>query len=104
MTEYGEYSVTKSYDALQGRQERMKKVSLVWNSVMMPRHRFIVWLVYQERLLTKARFQKLNMLHGDNKCNICAGNKVETQMYLFVECAWTKAVQQALYSWSGIAF
>ncbi|KAK4737698.1 hypothetical protein R3W88_001395 [Solanum pinnatisectum] len=56
---------------------------------MMSRHRFIVWLAYQNRLLTKERLQKLNMLIGDD---LCVDEQVETQQHLFVECAWTRQV------------
>ncbi|KAH0741406.1 hypothetical protein KY290_034449 [Solanum tuberosum] len=42
LTANGEYSVTKSYNVLIGRRERMQEADLVWNSIMMPRHRFIV--------------------------------------------------------------
>lgn len=82
----------------------MQEADLVWNSIMMPRHRFIVWLAYQNRLLTKERLQKLNMLIGDEKCNLCVDEQVETQQHLFVECAWTREVQKALFRWSGIPF
>ena len=30
--------------------------------------------------------------------------QVETQQHLFVECAWTREVQKALFRWSGIPF
>ncbi|WMV08827.1 hypothetical protein MTR67_002212 [Solanum verrucosum] len=104
LTANEEYSVTQSYNALIGRHERMQEADLVWNSIMMPRHRFIVWLAYQNRLLTKERLQRLNMLAGDEKCNLCVNDQVETQQYLFADCTWTRGVQQALARWSGISF
>lgn len=41
-TSYGEYSVAKSYNRLIGRQQKMQEADLVCNSLMMPRHPFIV--------------------------------------------------------------
>ena len=46
LTASGEYSFTKSYNALIGRRQRMQATDVVWNSIMMPKHRFIVWLAY----------------------------------------------------------
>jgi len=44
------------------------------------------------------------MLAGDEKCNLCVDDQVETQQHLFVDCTWTRGVQQALARWSGISF
>ncbi|KAH0645650.1 hypothetical protein KY285_033693 [Solanum tuberosum] len=38
------------------------------------------------------------------KIALVSWDKVETQQHLFVECAWTREVQKALFRWSGIPF
>lgn len=65
-------------------------------------HRFIVWVAYQDRLLTKARLQRLNMLTGDEKYSLCVDDQVVAQKHLFVNCAWAREVQQALYCCLGV--
>lgn len=79
LTRNGAYSMSTSYNVLLGRQVKFKEAELVWNSIMMPRHRFIVWLAYHDRLLTKARLHRLNMPNEDDKCGLCEANNPETQ-------------------------
>lgn len=102
LTRNDTYSVSYSYNAMIGRQSKCREADLIWNSIMMPRHRFIVWLAYQERLLTKARLLRLNLPIEDDKCGLCDADQLESQQHLFAECDWVKEVKQALQGWSGL--
>ncbi|KAK4726637.1 hypothetical protein R3W88_031554 [Solanum pinnatisectum] len=75
---------------------------MIWNSLMLPRHRFIIWLANQEKLLTKERMIRLQMPIEDDKCCLCGESKLETQVHLFAECTWTTKVKAALETWSSI--
>ncbi|WMV37191.1 hypothetical protein MTR67_030576 [Solanum verrucosum] len=64
----------------------------------------LVEKIINRRFLMGMLNQRLNMLAGDEKCNLCVDDQVETQQQLFVDCTWTRGVQQALARWSGISF
>lgn len=55
LTTKGEYSVSRSYLTLLGNPTKMSVANLVWSAIMLPKQRVILWLAYQERLLTKER-------------------------------------------------
>ncbi|WMV57688.1 hypothetical protein MTR67_051073 [Solanum verrucosum] len=98
----GAYNVSCSYNQLLGRQLKLPVADLIWNSLMLPRHRFIIWLANQEKQLTKERMIRLQMPIEDDKCCLCGESKLETQVHLFAECTWTTKVKEALETWSGI--
>lgn len=54
-----EYLVTKSYNTMLTNLERLKEADLIWTKAMQPKHRFIIWLTNQNKLLTKDRLQRL---------------------------------------------
>lgn len=45
---YGAYNVSCSYNQLLGRQLKLPVADLIWNSLMLPRHRFIIWLANRD--------------------------------------------------------
>ncbi|XP_060185828.1 uncharacterized protein LOC132615281 [Lycium barbarum] len=104
LTENGEYSVLKSYNALLGRHAKIPEAALVWNSIMVPRHRFIVWLADQERLLTKDRLTKMHIHDDDESCGLCSNAQMETHRHIFANCAWFKELRDAVVNWSGISY
>ncbi|XP_070048614.1 uncharacterized protein [Nicotiana tomentosiformis] len=96
LTINGAYSVSRSYISLLGSMEKMLEADLVWNNIMLPRHRFIVWLANQEKLLTKERLIRVHIPVDDGMCCLCDENKVESQLHLFIECSWTVKLQDEL--------
>lgn len=82
--------------------ERLKEVDLIWSKAMQPKHRFIVWLANQNKVLTKKRLQRLHIPVADNICYLCDEGKAKNPQHLFVECAWISEVRQGLSNWSGI--
>jgi len=61
-----------------GTLERVKQSDLVWSSILLARHRFILWLVTKDRRLTKERMNKLHIPVDDTTCCMCDDNKVES--------------------------
>lgn len=57
----GRYSVTSSYNAMLGDLHKLEAADLILNSITLPRHKIIIWLANQERLLTKERLAKLQI-------------------------------------------
>ncbi|KAM3219263.1 hypothetical protein P3L10_023794 [Capsicum annuum] len=83
----------------------MRVAELIWTSVALPKHRFIVWLEVQGRLLTRERNKRLN-IPADNAnadCCLCEANEIETKIHLFVECSWIWEVWHKVNQWTGVA-
>ncbi|XP_049360745.1 uncharacterized protein LOC125825449 [Solanum verrucosum] len=99
VTKCGTYSVTRRYNVLIGAQTRLWEANLIWTKIMQPKHRFIVWLANQNRLLTKSRMMRLNIHVEDTKCCLCLAGVVETPQHLFSECEWITAVRHGLANW-----
>lgn len=102
LTPTGSYSVSQSYQALLGTMPKMQEADLIWNVIMLSKQRIIVWLAYQERLLTRERLIHLNIPIDTNQCCLCEEDKEETQLHLFAECSWISEVGSRLSSWLGI--
>lgn len=102
LTASGNYSITKGYLDLVGEHAKMEIAGLVWNSVSLPRHRFVMWLAVHDRLLTKARLQHLHMHVEIVACCLCQQAQVETSRNLFVDCAYAKSVRDEVILWSNI--
>lgn len=104
LTGNGEYSVFKRYNALLGRHQRLQEVDLIWCNIMVPRHRFILWLANQGKSLTKERPRRLNIHVDDDQCGLCPDSQLETHIHLFSDCRWIKEVKEALSRWTGVPF
>ncbi|WMV36747.1 hypothetical protein MTR67_030132, partial [Solanum verrucosum] len=75
---------------------------LVWTVVAQPKHRFILWLAEQRRLLTKERLANMHIRVEDGICCLCDGQQIETTMHLFVECDWFKQVSLKILTWADV--
>ena len=78
LTGTGKFSITSAYNELKGDKEKLEIAELIWNSVSMPKQRFIMWLVIQNRLLTKERLLRLNIHVEDSSCCMCQYSTMET--------------------------
>lgn len=83
LTPKGTYSVSCSYLAMLGTMTKMKEADLVWSSMMLPRQRVIVWLAYQDKLLTKERLQRQHVPVVDDCFCLCDDHVIETHCHLF---------------------
>lgn len=73
----GRFSVSSSYKSMLGRLARLKTSNLIWNSIMLPRHRFILWLENQDKVLTEERL--LGYHHLFSECSQFTGLKEEPE-------------------------
>ncbi|XP_075091713.1 uncharacterized protein LOC142171895 [Nicotiana tabacum] len=89
LTEGGEYSITNSYIALLEPKSRLNTAELIWSRMVMPMHRFILWLANQQRLFTKDRLLKLQIQVEDMQCCLCDDQIPEISQHIFGECNWT---------------
>lgn len=89
LTNNGIYSVSSSYIDILGPLTRLTEADLIWNSIMLPSQRVIMWVPYQNKLLTKERMMRLQFPDvGDTNCCLCALATIENQHHLFVDCTW----------------
>ncbi|XP_049368638.1 uncharacterized protein LOC125833517 [Solanum verrucosum] len=102
LTKNGTYSITRSYLAIKGQRQQLETADLVWTVVALPKHRFMVWLAIQGRLLTQERKLRLHIQVDDTKCCLCEEKVMETTKHLFEECKWSKMVWQEIVQWTGI--
>ncbi|XP_019266923.1 PREDICTED: uncharacterized protein LOC109244316 [Nicotiana attenuata] len=103
LTRNGQYIVTRSYNAMLGYLPRYREMKLIWNRILLPRHRFALWLAYQQKLQTKGRLMQLNIPITDTaECCLCDQGILETQQHLFGDCSWFKDMKEALMNWARI--
>lgn len=91
-----------SYVDMLGSLTKLREADLIWSSIMLPRQRFLVWLPYQDRLLTKERMQRLHIPLDNEDCCLCDEGVKETSMHLFAGCKWISEVRTMLSHWAGI--
>lgn len=87
LTSNGSYSISSSYNVMIRHMLRCWEMDLVWNWMMLPRHRFVLWLAYQQKIQTKGRLVQLHIpIIGDAECCMCTMGVLETQQHLFGDC------------------
>ena len=65
----------------------------------MPKHRFIAWLAMRNRLQTRERLFKYNVIHDD--CCLICGQQWENVTHLFFECTYSKRCLDLIKQWLG---
>ncbi|XP_060200822.1 uncharacterized protein LOC132629103 [Lycium barbarum] len=98
----GKYSMTHSYIAMLGNLRRLESADLIWTAAAQPKHRYVLWVANQNRILTKDRLLRLNITVEDEHCCLCNTQALETAHHLFVDCSWTQAVSTKLMQWAGV--
>jgi hypothetical protein len=66
----GEYVCSETWEAIQMKEFPVKWWKLVWNSVAIPRHSILLWLVFRNALITKERMCGRGF-QGDCLCLFC---------------------------------
>jgi hypothetical protein len=66
----------------------------VWHTVAIPRHSFLLWLVFKDALITKERMCRWGYL-GDCLCLFCRG-RIENRDHLFFQCGFGKRIWRIL--------
>lgn len=103
LTPNGSYSMSSSYNAMLGDLNRLAEAELVRSSIMLPKQRLMVWLAYQDKLLTKERMhrQQIQFMMMIDVCCLCDEGIAETDQHLFADSQWITTVRTALASWIG---
>lgn len=87
---------THLYDMLQEPKLTIQWAPLVWNSLLVPKVPFIMWLACLGCLNTKDRVRKYNN-NVEPQCCLCDG-EMETSKRLFFQCCYSsKVVKQIMW-------
>lgn len=78
----------------------MRTADLVWTSMTLPKHRFMMWLAVQARLLTHERKIRLHIQVDDTERFLSDEKVIETTVHLYEECKWGKTVLQEPNQWT----
>lgn len=61
-----------------------------------------MWLVVQQKLLTKERLCKLGIACDNTTCGLCEDDAFEAIQHLFGDCSWSKPVWEEISNWSSL--
>ncbi|XP_057543980.1 uncharacterized protein LOC130823377 [Amaranthus tricolor] len=85
-----------------GNKDKVSWVNTLWNRVVIPKSRFVVWLAFHERLKTKQRLKSMGVV-DDTVCIIC-GTQFETTDHLFFMCDFSYQCVEALKRWVRVTW
>ncbi|XP_062100242.1 uncharacterized protein LOC133806128 [Humulus lupulus] len=91
------YSIKNGLELMVVPEIKVLWSKFVWDRLITPKHRFIMWLVMWERLHTKNRIVKYNPTL-DQACLLC-GEANENIEHLFFKCIYSRKCLTALKSW-----
>ncbi|XP_060968420.1 uncharacterized protein LOC133035977 [Cannabis sativa] len=91
------YTISLGYELLCPIQNRVTWSNEVWNRFNTPKHSFILWFAIQDRLKTKERLQKFQVLTVAD-CSFCS-HKLETTKHLFFTCLFSLECLQKIKDW-----
>ncbi|XP_062114435.1 uncharacterized protein LOC133825522 [Humulus lupulus] len=93
----GRYKIAEGYKLLCPVHDRVTWSKEVWGRLNTPKHSFNLWLAIQDRLKTKARLYRFNVL-PEARCQFCTVED-ETSAHLFFECPFSSECLQQIKSW-----
>ncbi|XP_060177787.1 uncharacterized protein LOC132607725 [Lycium barbarum] len=76
--------------------------ALIWHKVLQPKHRFILWLAAQRRLLTRRGLISMGLDCDSDECVLCDMQHPEDSKHLFLDCPWAVEVWNAVSDWTRI--
>uniref|UniRef100_A0A803Q184 Reverse transcriptase domain-containing protein n=1 Tax=Cannabis sativa TaxID=3483 RepID=A0A803Q184_CANSA len=72
----------------------------VWSSLNLPKHRFILWQVVNNNLLTRDKLAQFRIVPDSLDCPVCE-LEAESHDHLFFECVLSSRVMQGVFDWLG---
>ncbi|XP_062093869.1 uncharacterized protein LOC133799895 [Humulus lupulus] len=71
----------------------------VWNKLIVPKHRFIYWQIFNNQLLTRDHLSRF--LHLSSALFPVCDSGIESHSHLFMECIYSRKVFEEIGSWLG---
>ena len=95
-----DYSIKKVYEHNLATQHKVHWRHLVWNRILIPKTRFVCWLIARQGLKTKKKLYQLGVV-VDDLCPLC-GLHPKTHNHLFFNYPFSRSCVEAVKSWIGI--
>ncbi|VFQ99544.1 unnamed protein product [Cuscuta campestris] len=92
----GNYEIQKGYELLMGVSTEFQAYQIVWNKLTAPKHQFLSWLGWRNRISTKVRSNKF--MDIDTNCVLCP-NGEEDKNHLFYTCPYTRDIKEEIGQW-----
>ncbi|RAL50968.1 hypothetical protein DM860_005324 [Cuscuta australis] len=92
------YDVQGGYEWLMGDNTKVQWNWFVWNKFTIPKHQFIQWLGWKDRLQTKTRLARY--MNISTHCVLCSVH-IEDKEHLFYSCPYTRGIQNEICNWVG---
>nr|XP_043611668.1 uncharacterized protein LOC122583314 [Erigeron canadensis] len=84
------FSVSLAWEDLRSRADRVSWSNIVWFAGQIPKHAFILWLVFMKKLKTQDRMQNWDIQGRDPnelKCLLC-NTQQDSHGHLFFDCPY----------------
>ncbi|KAL2922251.1 FAD-dependent oxidoreductase domain-containing protein 2 [Bienertia sinuspersici] len=94
------YSIKKVYESLRPRANKIHWSKAIWCSIAVPKNQFMAWLAFRQRLLTKDRLKRMNLVE-DQRCCLCISED-ETLSHLLFDCEFSKECFPQIIAWLGL--
>ncbi|XP_062085935.1 uncharacterized protein LOC133792042 [Humulus lupulus] len=91
------YQISRGYTMLCPVQNKIKWSQEVWGRLNLPRHSLVLWIAVQNRLRTREKLQKYNII-AESHCLFCRLH-TETEEHLFFSCSLSLICIQQGKSW-----
>ncbi|XP_060183166.1 uncharacterized protein LOC132613134 [Lycium barbarum] len=102
LTPSGKQSIAKGYYDMIGAGQAMETSTLTWSKILQPKHRFILWLAAQRKLLTRGRLESMGIECANTECELCDMHAHEDSNHLFKDCTWAVGMCQAMNDWTKL--
>ncbi|XP_062104315.1 uncharacterized protein LOC133815494 [Humulus lupulus] len=75
---------------------------VVWNTLNLPKHRFMLWQVVNSQVLTRDNMVKFHLDLDSLDCPVC-GDSYENHEHLFFRCSLSRRVVDQIFDWLGMS-
>ncbi|XP_062114038.1 uncharacterized protein LOC133825058 [Humulus lupulus] len=72
----------------------------IWNRSILPKHRFLLWMVLNSYMLTRDNLAKVNLHLSSLLCPVC-DDHLESHHHLFFNCCFSLKVLEVIFTWIG---
>ncbi|KAF4362168.1 hypothetical protein G4B88_002307 [Cannabis sativa] len=90
----------KLFYNLQVEAQEVKYSRAIWNKLIIPKHRFILWQACNVQLLTRDHLSKF-LIIPSTLCPVCE-NDIETHTHLFFDCVFARKTFVEIGEWLGV--
>ncbi|XP_062099754.1 uncharacterized protein LOC133805589 [Humulus lupulus] len=98
----GKFRSAALYNSLLLQSQVCPYYKAVWNSLNIPKHRFMLWKMVNSQLLTRDNLVRLHLDLVTLDCPVC-GISPESHDHLFYRCRLSSQIVDQIFEWLGVA-